>query len=394
VLRGAIAIACLVLVNEAGRMSMSTSSMSLRRFWKGRKAQNVASMSTIKHSMTTEKALAIMPKVRGSTSSFLSLIQEKLGTKKRVQMHHAAPGGAKGLSDSDYTGGTNVALARINDMMLETIEKHDFEDIRCHDYNNSQLIVLSEIEEDRKILETLGEGAASGKSDAFAQVNKYKGMAFNQMSEIRKWQSQCSTESKELQAQYDVASGDLNVMFKVLEMVQCETNNVFLQTSKDNQAVLLTCQNSRTGQTYQKVSVHGKKLKTALANLKHPKVVKLLREVLGADPAYGVMNATTVPDDSMAEEKCSLANSTKCPELRERFLNIQGGIEDTIMQIEHFMNNHKLRCAHIEANMKDELSLYIESVDRYTVLEKKAVETMGEYDLQMQEKKHPVRADV
>merc|ERR1719356_74994 len=98
------------------------------------------------------------------------------------------------------------------------------------------------------------------------------------------------------------------------------------------------------------------------------------------------MNATATPAPDMAEEKCSLANSTKCPELRERFLNIQGGIEDTIMQIQHFISNHQLRCKHVEEELKAEMELYIESVNRYTVLEKKAIETIGEYDLQKQEK--------
>merc|ERR1711972_1034278 len=138
-------------------------------------------------------------------------------------------------------------------MMLETIEKHDFEDIRCHDYNLSQTILLREIEEDRKVLETLGEAAETQKSDAFQKKNRYQRDTENMRIEIGKWTTQCEDERKELQHNYDVAAGDLNVMIKILDMVECgeETSNL-VQTGHAEKAVLMVCTNMKTGETYKK----------------------------------------------------------------------------------------------------------------------------------------------
>ena len=56
------------------------------------------------------------------------------------------------------------------------------------------------------------------------------------------------------------------------------------------------------------------------------------------------------------------------------------------MQIDHFIISHQLRCKHVGEELKSEMELYIGSINRYTVLEKKAIETISEYDLEMEEK--------
>merc|ERR1712113_1119917 len=58
--------------------------------------------------------------------------------------------------------------------------------------------------------------------------------------------------------------------------------------------------------------------------------------------------ATNATDDAVVypdqPEKCSIANSSKCPELRERFMNIAGSIADARAEMELMIENLQTRC--------------------------------------------------
>ena len=52
-----------------------------------------------------------------------------------------------------------------------------------------------------------------------------------------------------------------------------------------------------------------------------------------------------------------MSNSSKCPELRERFTNIAGGIEDAIEELELMIANKQLKCEQIRTDLQAALQM-------------------------------------
>merc|ERR1711920_498918 len=75
---------------------------------------------------------------------------------------------------------------------------------------------------------------------------------------------------------------------------------------------------------------------------------------------YGVEVMPSQPDENLegGAEECSMSNSSKCPELRERFVNIAGGIEDAIEELDAMITNKQLRCQQIETDLLAEIDHY------------------------------------
>merc|ERR1719329_1072280 len=118
----------------------------------------------------------------------LSMIQEQIGaTKKhhkttrnglRKEVHHTSPGGvppgAAGNSQSDYNGGVWSALYKINDMLLETVEKGDLEAIRCASYRRSSEVLMEEIKEDLANYVVLVSDAQADKNAAQSKITEHE----------------------------------------------------------------------------------------------------------------------------------------------------------------------------------------------------------------------------
>merc|ERR1712113_823468 len=69
--------------------------------------------------------------------------------------------------------------------------------------------------------------------------------------------------------------------------------------------------------------------------------------------------ATNATDDAVVypdqPEKCSIANSSKCPELREKFMNIAGGIADAREEMELMIANKQSTCKKMKKEIKGEI---------------------------------------
>merc|ERR1719352_1908915 len=108
------------------------------------------------------------------------MLQENIGdtqkkhSKKslRKDLHQTSPGGvppgAAGNSQSDYNGGVWSALYKINDMLLETVEKADLEEIRCDSYKRTSEVLMEEIKEDLATYIVLVTSATADKNEAEA----------------------------------------------------------------------------------------------------------------------------------------------------------------------------------------------------------------------------------
>jgi len=419
----------------------------------------------MKASMTFQRAVHIMETSARAPREVLAMIQENLGNNKKNHHHkklqtkklrrdastlqvQTGPPGALGNSQSVYNGGVWGALHKINDMLLETVEKADLEEIRCDSYKRTSEVLMEEIKEDLATYIVLVTSSTSDKNEAESNIEKHKEDADKVEEEIVKFTTEINAELSSLNTQLKVAQGDSNVMEKILNMTECSDATANGATLVQTQADLLQCVNTHTGQRYTKLHIKSVAMRQQFASMKHPQVLALLRqegikvdevdlgpvaslvqksrskgfcscschddaamEVLyGSDQKNNTCNIrepftfsfldnccvkagnvavaccdapTLSPeqqfsaggdkvetrdwvDESTKAEKCSLKDSNKCPELRERFLNIAGGIDDTVTQLTHLIASTESRKEHGLRVMKAELAYHKEVGDSET----------------------------
>jgi len=413
----------------------------------------------LKASMTYQRAFHIMESSKRTSHELLALLQDNLGNGK---MHHhslhkklrkhassldvqTGPPGAQGNSQSVYGGGVWSALYKINDMLLETVEKADLEEIRCDSYKRTSEVLMEEIKEDLATYIVLVTSAQSDKNEANSNIETHKDEADKIEGEIIAFTNQMNTELTSLNTQLTIAKGDSDVMEKILNMTECNDATVGSATLVQTQADMLQCVDTRTGKSFTKLHIKSADMKKKFASMKHPKILALLRQegitvdevdtgsssalvqksrggfcscschddaelevVYGSDEKNNTCNirepfsfsfldnccvkagsvakvccdsptlnpeqeqfGNTVEtrdwvDESMKAEKCSLKDSNKCPELRERFLNIAGGIDDTVTQLTHLIASTESRKEHGLKIMRAELAYHKEVGDSET----------------------------
>jgi len=455
----------LLQVNEAISAVSSASSAMEVEF-----AAIARQKARVKATMTFQHAIKIMESSHGADQKVLNMIRTEIGNAKDQTKNHnslrkersasqsiAPPPGSAGNSQSDYNGGVWAALHKINDMLLETVEKEDLEWIRCDSYKRSSEQLMEEIKEDLSTYIVLIASAMSDKNAADAKITTHGNAGDKVEEEIFTFLKEMNTELQSLTTQMKVAQGDAEVMEKILNMTECadkEEGTTLVQT----QTEMLQCVNMQTGKQFTKLHIKSAALRRQFKRMKHPKVMLLLKEagiavdevdltrhqkhhrrhkhhknsrkhVLALAQEYtedeqenmdcgcschndtalqvlfgseqrnnscnirdpgtfsfldnccikpdGVLpccalptpspevsggseptNTFSEPDPEMQAEKCSLKDSSKCPELRERFLNINGGIEDTITQLKHLIESTEFRKTEGHKIMKAELSYH------------------------------------
>merc|ERR1719511_545662 len=110
------------------------------------------------------------------------MIQEKLGgagtagTRRLRSASHSLspPPGSEGNSQSDYEGGVWAALHKLNEMLLETVEKYDLEEIRCNSFDRTQSVLIEEIREDLDTYIVLVTSATADKNEASGKITEHE----------------------------------------------------------------------------------------------------------------------------------------------------------------------------------------------------------------------------
>merc|ERR1719277_2210933 len=199
----------------------------------------------------------------------------------RRDLHQTSPGGvppgAAGNSQSDYNGGVWNALYKINDMLLETVEKGDLEEIRCASYKRSAEVLMEEIKEDLATYIVLLTEATADKNAAEAQIVKHKEEGDKVEDELIAFLKEIRAELSSLNVQLKVAQGDSAVMEKILNMSECaDKDEDSSATLVQTQADLLSCVNTETGKSYTKLHIKSEAMRQQFAHMRHPKIMELL----------------------------------------------------------------------------------------------------------------------
>lgn len=469
-LRGAALAAALLFQTAVGLESATSEAYAAEMH-----AKTLAEMTS---RMTLKEAVKVLQASNHSDAKTLSLIKGSLNNQ-----HHKIRGVKKGHSKAgftptdeatkDYSGGVWDALYKINDMLLETIEKWDLEEIRCKSFERTSWHLQEEIKEDLAAFIILRSEAIADAAAASAKVTEHEEEGEKTNQALKDFEKEMSTELTEYRRQLGIATADLGVAEKILNLTECaeSTGSTLMQTH----AQLMDCVDTKTGRHFEKVKLTSKELKTEFAKMKHPKILQMLRAagidvgngahqgvaltqnlecgcscyngtldvLFGAQQnnntcnildsqrfnfldnccvrgtsvqpccavptiapefSYGDNTVNTSADYMGAQDsRCSLKESSFCPELRERFLNINGQIHDTIEQLNGLIMNTEKRKEDGEAVLNKEIAYHSsvaisqdEKLDR-AVAARKAVEedqrqkgalltkTEEEYDAEVKE---------
>lgn len=325
------------------------------------------------------------------------------GHKKRSHQQHLQKDAPSTGADeqADYGGGLQSAMVRINEMMLQTIVHMDETVLECGSASRNYHHKIEELEEDVQYYQEVNTRASAAKLNARAQKNLYKGKIPIVQGELKDHNAQCIRELAELHRQLTISKNDMIVMDKVLNMTKCSD-----AATIDVPVVFLSCVNKRTGKKYKKMKATSEALKKELAKLKHPSSLRVMNKAISDNPHkvalvqidrrlrgvqtkgpfdgmtfpgggavgqdgetpevdYGVevLNASDDPNLEQNVDECSSANisgSSFCPELRERFLNIAGGVSDTVEELQTMIENKQTRCDQIRLDLVAEETHYQE----------------------------------
>jgi SAM-dependent methyltransferase len=206
----------------------------------------------MKASMTFQRAVHIMETSARAPREVLAMIQENLGNNKKNHHHkklqtkklrryastlqvQTGPPGALGNSQSVYNGGVWGALHKINDMLLETVEKADLEEIRCDSYKRTSEVLMEEIKEDLATYVVLVTSSTSDKNDAESNIEKHKEEADKVEEEIVKFTTQINAELSSLNTQLKVAqvAASAHATFMCLALLAWTSCGWRMQSSRD-----------------------------------------------------------------------------------------------------------------------------------------------------------------
>merc|ERR1712060_518472 len=150
-------------------------------------------ISALASSMTLDNAVSVLQSSNGTDAKTINFIRESLKKSGSRKFRSASHGNAKAVytptheDTKDYSGGVWDALYKINDMLLETIEKWDLEEIRCKSFERTSSQLQEEIREDLASYIILVSTATADKNEASGKVDFHKGEGDKVENDLREF---------------------------------------------------------------------------------------------------------------------------------------------------------------------------------------------------------------
>jgi len=256
---------------------------------------------------------------------------------------------AKNLDPTGYSG-VEGAVAKLNEMILESEQKLDLEEIKCKMFDEEQRKIMEETRQDIATYNAIAAAARAAILQAMTQIEIIETKLPELQHVLDLTKAKCAEEIAALQAQLAIVEGDIEIMGIIIDMTQCNT------------ASLLQCTHKK-GKFF---TLGHRALRTKLAQLKSATaregIQKALAGVLGGSAqvpngtAAGAMEVDTEPDPEKQLAKCTVADSPNCPLLRDRFIDIQSGIVDKRDELKHEIAQLQEECANSIANLMSQIA--------------------------------------
>jgi hypothetical protein len=363
----------------------------------GETVENMASVFE-RSEETHEKSMAAISSSLTVSRAAQILNQSDINTPALAQVVKLALSGHSNLrrQPSGYAG-VDGARKLLNDMIFEAMTKYDQEIAKCTDYYSRQCAAM---EVCRGQIASSNYIAANSRSlilDSQATINRCEVDIPTRKYDLKQHLLKCKAELYKLNSRLKIVMGDIAVMTMILEMTDCEKSFLHM-----NSLQLLHCQDPCTKKSF--VTFDQDRLKNKVKELKSTFSTELLSDTFkdlfegiesmestefvqtGSEQAPININktqfnnppvpVTKVPANPCTDPfagapsthdkraaKCTIKKSPQCYKLQERFLLIQGGIEDEREELMEEVSMLERFCEETKKTLETQISNDQEMLD-------------------------------
>jgi len=311
--------------------------------------RGVTSFTTQATTMSMEGALDVL---KGKLPDQVATLMQGLRHKKASRK-------AKGFLETDAVRGKsnetvekkNVQEARrkLNEMVEQTQEKLDREEITCGSSIHNQFLVLTQTGQDMALYASQATQAGGDHVMAEFAINSLETTRSKVKEELEESETDCNMVLNNLRNEIEIMVNDSAILTKIVEMVDCP------------KASFLQCRDSEGNTT----TTFGKQEFGAdIAQLKSKKVKGLLNSALVLGYHSGEVqpqnpdatSQTGATDKYLHADGCSLASNPNCGKLLDKFLEISGELDSDIAKFREHLATKKEQCETEHANFESQIS--------------------------------------
>jgi len=339
---------------EGSQLSSKASLQAMEQVFKRSHEEHTASMSRMMESMSPKKAMRVLEE-RNLTFPALLEVTSHLQDKKS---HLRATTTAKPTGYAAVEGARKL----LNEMIYVSMSKYDQEIAKCTEFYSEQCAAMMKCRGDISDSNFAAANSRAKILEAQSAINRAEQDIPPRKLELNKHNTKCENAKKNALDRLEVIEADIKAIGDILAMTECATSAsstpFFLQLG---QVSLRHCRNECTKESF--ISFDHEELRERVSRLKSQVAHSLLqdtfkdffegveslnlletsplvnkttfnnppvpRTLLPADPCNDKFNGAPTPDDiSKGKSTCTISQSPECYKIRERFVNIQAGIND------------------------------------------------------------------
>lgn len=382
-------------VSAATTASMMMSGSQLRSMTMAK--MHMSSKAEIMAHMTIEKATRVLRSMNRSQGPELAaLIETTLGvSSKRRSLRTSVQDNHVKKDDTHTTSGAHTMLS---EMMFDTSQKLELEEIECHNFDQEQMRIMEMTKQDVSSFNSQAADARSRIFKAQAQIGFLNEKLPEVREELRGHNHQCGEDVSAIKTQLRIVIADIEVMKTILQMTACNNSDgtALVQCPKCGSAIMLQhtaiqaqlnklnsqesrdlvqtnfqslFHESRAGNspvvlTQEQVTHMRHILRTTqtsrvLRHLHHRSRIDPPNAYTQDAPPYA-LNVSDVPKsperhDCIETNRCVLDPGPNCFKLRDRFYRIRAGIEDKKTQLEQDLVNLERFCKEEKDNFEAQI---------------------------------------
>jgi len=364
-----ILVALLAMSDFAAGASSHGAIMAMEKVFARSETAHMQSMSKIMSGMTSNKAWQVLEKHNLTTPALIQI-------KSRI---HGKQSSLRKTSPQGYSG-VEGARKMLNDMIYDSMMKYDAAISECKGAYAHQCAAMEALRSQIHASNYMASEAAAVKSEQESRIDRMNIDIPATKERLGDHEHTCAQEFKTMEARKHIIEGDEEVLSSILNMTQCAATSL-MQTEP---LKLMQCEDPCTKKSF--ITFNYDKVQKKLNQLRSPASQQLVQDTfqhvlvgdkplksvsllklhsnLETEPSDGAAPRTEVPanpcDDEFAgapsmndknANKCTLSGAN-CEKLRERFLNIQAGIEEEKDDLVEEMAKLKEYCEDVKKTLK------------------------------------------
>jgi len=345
-------------------------------------------MHSITQNMTVNHALDVIRTKKTMPPELLSLIQN-------LEQHHnskhlrAATAAATAAAPAGGYSGLQGARRMLSGMMLESTLNLDSEKVKCAEFQCKTNALMEEIRQDIATCSADAAGARGRIMAAQTQIEMISSKLPELNVELDSHRKKCKIAVTTLKSQRDIVLKDIETMNEVLKLTDCaaaaSSSNALVQLGvvRCKHARRHGSRNLRNGTSFMafghsvvRRALHGLKSAVAKKELQrglaevfsettsqkvlpewHPAVL-LQRSSCNNEQFPGCRGGFDPSGFRKGKKGCTIANNPACDRMRDKFLEIQSGIQDKADEMKDNLEKLIARCDETEKNFEAQIAEY------------------------------------